>query len=115
MFMKRLFYGVLFTSAFLLIGIACKKSTGTTTTSTNTCDGTAATYNANVKSILDGACTASGCHPTYNSYSGIKSILTSGDFKREVITNKTMPSGSSLTSAQLNILKCWSDAGFPEK
>jgi len=113
--MKRLFQAVLFSSFCLLIGVACKKSTSTSSTTTNTCDGTAATYNSNVKSIIDGACTSSGCHPTYNSYSGIKSILNSGDFKREVITNKTMPSGSSLTSSQLNILKCWSDAGFPEK
>lgn len=99
-------------STLLLSLWSCNK---TSTTASTTCDGTASTYNSNVKNILDGACTSSGCHPTYNTYSGLKSILTSGDFTREVITNKTMPRGSSLSASQLNILKCWADAGFPEK
>jgi hypothetical protein len=98
------------TIAFLLISIvyACKKNKAPK------CDGTSSTYNSNIKSIIKSSCISSGCHPSYATYAGIKSILDNGTFKQQVISNKTMPKGNSLSSDQLNKIQCWVDAGFPE-
>jgi hypothetical protein len=92
---------------------ACKKdkSAGKLTPS---CDGSSPTYNGSIKSILDSRCGSASCHPNYTSYQGLSGILQSGDFKREVLTNQTMPEGSSLTQEQLNKIQCWVDNGFPE-
>ena len=87
---------------------SCKKKV------TPKCDGTASTYNSNIKSIINNSCTNSSCHPSYASYAGIKSILNSGSFKTQVITDKTMPKGSSLTNDQLSKIQCWVDASYPE-
>jgi hypothetical protein len=92
--------------------LACNKSS---TKTTPTCDGTASTYNSNIKAIIDGACTSSGCHPGYTSYSAIKTILDNGQFKKEVLTNQTMPKNTKLSTDQLNKIQCWADAGFIEK
>ncbi|MDX2171550.1 MAG: hypothetical protein SFY56_00420 [Bacteroidota bacterium] len=88
--------------------LSCKKKKAPT------CDGTSSSYNSNIKSILNNSCTSSGCHPSYSSYSGIKSILDNGSFKNEVITKKSMPKGNSLSSDQLSKIQCWIDAGYPE-
>lgn len=102
---------VVITVMFSLLS-SCNKST---TTTTATCDGTSSTYNSNMKAIVDANCTSSGCHPTYNSYQGIKSILENGQFTSHVLTSKDMPRNSTLSSDQLNKIKCWADAGYPEK
>lgn len=100
--------------ATILSGIyACKKNS--TTSTTTTCDGTASTYNSNMKTMINTYCTSSGCHPNYSTYTGIKSILTNGQFTSHVLSSKDMPRGSSLSSDQLSKIQCWADAGYPEK
>lgn len=91
---------------------SCNKSSTKTTAS---CDGTSSTYNSNMKTILDANCTASGCHPAYSSYQGIKSILENGQFTSHVLTSQDMPRNATLSSDQLNKIQCWADAGYPEK
>ncbi|MFN5621384.1 MAG: hypothetical protein ACK478_08785 [Flavobacteriales bacterium] len=93
--------------------IACKKEKDSGKL-TPTCDGSNPTYNGAIKSILDSRCGSASCHPNYTSYQGLSGILQSGDFKREVLTNQTMPEGSSLTQEQINKIQCWVDNGFPE-
>ncbi len=104
----------LYSTIFLLVSSfifsSCNKSK-----TTLTCDGTVSTYNSNIKSIIDASCTESSCHPAYKTYDGIKSVLNSGAFKSQVLTNQSMPRGSKLSSDQLNKIQCWADAGFPEK
>ncbi len=78
------------------------------------CDGTSSTYNSNIKSIINNSCTGSGCHPSYSTYLGLKSVLDNGTFKQQVISNKSMPKNSSLSTDQLNKIQCWVDAGYPE-
>ncbi len=103
----RIFY---FLTIILLISViySCKKKNAPK------CDGTSSNYNSNIKSIINSSCTSSGCHPTYSTYLGLKSILDNGTFKQQVITSKSMPKNSSLTSSQLNQIQCWIDAGYPE-
>jgi hypothetical protein len=79
------------------------------------CDGNSSTYNSNIKSIIDINCSSSGCHPSFTTYAGIKPYLTNGDFSEEVLINKTMPRGRSLSNNDLSKIKCWADAGFPER
>jgi hypothetical protein len=83
-----------------------------------TCNGSTPTYNSTVKQILDSKCMS--CHGSgssdgdYSTYSKLSPILTSGKFEEEVLTKKSMPQGSSLSSDQLSTLRCWIDNGFPQ-
>ena len=92
---------------------ACKKD-GTSGKLTPSCDGSHPTYNSSIKAILDARCGSASCHANYTSYSGLSGILQNGQFKREVLTNQTMPKGSSLTQDQINKIQCWVNDGYPE-
>ena len=100
--------------AFLCGFLACKKNSPTTS-----CNSSEA-YTSGIKSIIDNNCTGSGCHGTnsylgdFTSYAGLKTALSNGTFKREVITKKTMPKGSSLSTSEYNKINCWLNNGFPE-
>ena len=100
------------------------------------CDLVEATYNTNVKDIIDQTCAYSGCHDgaggigpgNYNSYDRILRDLESGSFGNRVITLRDNPSlgmppdrsvypqslQDSLSAIQLEIITCWLQAGFPE-
>jgi len=106
-FMKKIIAISCLVAAFT----ACKKESGNLTPS---CDGSNPTYNGSIKTILDTRCGSASCHPNYTSYNGLSGILQNGDFKREVLTNQTMPQGSSLTQDQINKIECWAENGFPE-
>lgn len=99
----------------LLVGmVACKKDTTETK-----CDSNLA-YSSSIKSIIDNNCTTSGCHGSksplgdFTSYAGLKSVLTNGDFKRVVITQKSMPKGSTLSESDFTKIECWVNNGFKE-
>jgi uncharacterized membrane protein len=79
---------------------------------TPVCDGTNATYNNTVKSIVNSSCVS--CHSNYSSYSGLSSITSSGQFTKHVLTDQDMPKGSSLSSDQLNKIQCWVNNGYPQ-
>jgi hypothetical protein len=100
-------------SCLVVAFTACKKEKDSGKL-TSSCDGSNPTYNGSIKAILDARCGSASCHPDYTSYDGLSGILQSGDFKREVLTNQTMPQGSSLTQDQINKIQCWADNGFPE-
>lgn len=79
---------------------------------TPVCDGSVATYDSNIKTIIDAKCVS--CHSGYGSYSGISSITSNGQFKQHVLTDQDMPQNSSLNQDQINLIQCWADAGFPQ-
>jgi len=118
----------LFLVAFTFF-VSCKKD------SVDPCDDLNATYSGAVKSIIDNTCAYSGCHdgtgvntfiPTsaadYTTYSGMEASLNSGAFNTRALVSQDMPpaafvpagSPTELTAAQLEILNCWMDAGYPE-
>lgn len=105
----------------LTLAVACKKSSTTTNSDTSTTCSSSYTYTADIKSIIDASCLGSGCHGSgssrgdFTTYTGMKAYITNGSFKKEVITNKTMPQGSSLSSDQLSMISCWLDNGAAEK
>lgn len=88
---------------------SCKKKKNKITP---VCDGTNATYNNTVKSIVNSNCVS--CHSNYSSYSGLSSITTNGQFTQHVLTDQDMPENGSLTSDQLNKIQCWVNNGYPE-
>ena len=85
------------------------------------CDGSTPTYNADVKDIIDANCTQSGCHGAgssrgdFRTYAGLRPYLLNSRFKREVLTDQSMPKGGSLSHAELNLIQCWADTDYPEK
>lgn len=78
------------------------------------------TYDETTRNIIRAKCTDSGCHDgasgvgNYNTYNGMKSTFDNGEFRRQVITEKLMPKGFDLSSEDFELLKCWTDNGFPE-
>jgi hypothetical protein len=85
-------------------------------------------YESDIKLIIDSSCAYAGCHVSgfgqgnHTSYITLKPQLDNGDFKREVLTERTMPpayapSGrpKSLTREQLDIIACWIQEGYPEQ
>jgi hypothetical protein len=77
-------------------------------------------YNESIRDILRYKCNTSGCHDgssgvgNYNSFSGIARVVENGEFRQEVIVEKTMPKDGSLTDEEFTLLKCWSENGYPE-
>nr|WP_294858551.1 hypothetical protein [uncultured Fluviicola sp.] len=104
------FLGILIATC-LSLGLgatSCKKKKKVTPV----CDGTNATYNNTVKSIVNSNCVS--CHSSYSSYSGLSGITGSGLFTQHVLTDQDMPKGSSLSSDQLNKIQCWVNNGYPQ-
>lgn len=106
---------IISTLVLVLLG-ACSKNN---TTSDITCS-SSPDYTNNTKKIIDANCTSSGCHNSgssrgdFTTYAGIKPFLDNGSFTREVITNKTMPQGSKLSTDDYNLLFCWSKNNFAQ-
>ncbi|MEN0005272.1 MAG: hypothetical protein AAF798_14055 [Bacteroidota bacterium] len=96
------------------------------------CDTVVATYVANVKQIIDNTCAYSTCHVAgsgignYSNFSGLQNIINSGRFESRVILQKDdqvvgmppnyAPPGrpQDLTQEQLDVIRCWIEAGYPE-
>ena len=82
------------------------------------------TYKKDITPIINQTCAIKSCHVSgtglgdYTSYAGLAKEATNGKFKKEVLTNKSMPprnsnGPNSLTSAQLEKFTCWINAGSP--
>jgi len=89
------------------------------------CDTINATYNGDVKAIINGSCAVVGCHDgdgnyvpagseNFTTFDGLMENLDNGNFNTEVLINNTMPPGVALEDSDIEILQCWKDAGFPE-
>ncbi len=95
---------------------ACKKST-TATTPIGTVDCSTINYAGTIKPLFDAKCVS--CHGTNSSdgaltnYAETKVYADNGKLKDEVLTSRSMPIGTGLTSEQLGQVKCWLDAGAP--
>jgi hypothetical protein len=112
--MKRMI--CLFVSLSVIV-VACKKDTEEPTPSGVDCS--TVTYSGTIAGIVNSKCATAGCHAAgsangdYTSYPGIKAKYDNGSLKKEVITDKTMPQGSSLTDTQYQQFECWINAGAP--
>ena len=114
--MKKLIFFTLTFASFCII--SCKKDTAVVdTVVVGNCD--TVTYDKHIKTIVANNC-LTGCHggsisPTLNTYALLKSQISNGKLKSTVITNKSMPQGSSLTGTELGLFECWISNGGIEK
>jgi hypothetical protein len=98
-----------------------------------TCD---ATYEGNVKSIIDKSCAYVGCHSggtdagmwvpegskDYTNYEGMVENLTNGTFTKRALELRNMPDTmwtpddrpQILSESEIEILTCWKDNDFPK-
>jgi len=94
------------------------------------CDTIPATYELNIKTIVETNCAYPGCHISgfpsgdFSTYTEMLSRLESGSIKDRVIIQKDDPNvgmppnyatgPKDLTPEELDIFMCWLEAGFPE-
>lgn len=95
------------------------------------CDTIPATYDLNMKALIDATCAYSGCHIAggsapgdYSTYSGIKPLLDDGKIEDRVIFQKDDPVAGmppdyamgpkDLTQTEIDLFTCWLEAGYPE-
>jgi hypothetical protein len=107
----------------LMFNQSCKKET---TPQTFDCAGVAPTYNGEIKAILNASCATQGCHSAssnaagrnYSTYSAAKSNASSDAFLgsiQHLSGYSAMPKGASkLSDANIKLLSCWKQNGFPE-
>lgn len=97
-------------------------------------DPVCATYDADIKAILDKSCAYSGCHSgadagmfvtddskDYTNYAGLLATIGSGTFRARTLDSLDMPpfytpdgNPKELTADELTTITCWLDEGHPE-
>jgi hypothetical protein len=112
-------------SAIMLIAfsLSCtKQADDPQVTPLNPCS--TVTYKTDIAPIINQTCAIKSCHVSgtglgdYTTYAGLGKEATNGGFKKEVLTNKSMPPRNSsgptgLTASQLEKFTCWINAGAP--
>ena len=97
------------------------------------CASIEATYDLNIQPIINNSCALGGCHVNggdgpgdYMVYQNMIPYFEDGSFERTVIEQKDDPilgmppdwsnNGAplDLTEAELELVKCWVSAGYPE-
>ncbi len=96
------------------------------------CDTIPATYDLNMKALIDATCAYSGCHIAggaapgdYSTYAGIKPPLDDGRIENRVIFQRGDPvvgmppdyasaGPQNLTQMEIDMFTCWLEAGYPE-
>lgn len=113
--MKYFFF--LFLLAILFFP-SCKKDDGKLSPQ---CDGSHPTYDTEIRAIITRNCMGAHCHSVgsphgnWTVYSGMSVVIANGAFKREVLTDQTMPQGSAvLGQDEINKIQCWVNDGYPE-
>jgi len=108
--MKKCFqYSIVITTLIAAV-VACKKVTDPV------CSLLPARFSLEVNPIIQNSCTSSGCHGAGSS-NGPGELLTFDQIKnaaariKKAVEDKTMPKGSTLTSAQIQQISCWVDNG----
>ena len=119
-------------SIVLMVGLLAY-SCGDDDTVVDPCDAITATYNGDVKAIINNSCAYFGCHNgsngnipesarDYTTFAGMAASVADGSFNTRVLEVQNMPNPDitpddkpqELTAAQLVIIQCWHDAEYPE-
>jgi uncharacterized membrane protein len=82
------------------------------------CTTISAKFSTDVSPIIRNKCATSGCHDAaasggfvFQNYTQISAAKER--IKASAVVNKTMPKGGALPQSEINILKCWIEAGAP--
>lgn len=108
------FVALLFT---ITVFNACSNDSDTDVNCTNV----TATYNSNMKSIIDSKCatchaagSSAEAHGVYTSYSTLEDDLSHA-YEHAILEGEMPPVGSpQLTQAEKDLWVCWKEAGYPE-
>ena len=90
------------------------------------CDTVQVSWQLNIRPIVETYCAYSGCHDgsspgVYTSYEGMVPNLESGQVTERSIIQRDMPPDyanaglTELPPAELQLLECWINAGYPEE
>lgn len=83
------------------------------------------TYQNGISAIFETSCSYSGCHSgpapgNFTNYDGIASYIDGGLLERRVLVDRNMPpinatgGPTSLSDEEIELFKCWVQAGYPE-
>ena len=107
---------IFFTLTLLALSfISCKKEN----VDSLDCSTIHARYTTDIAPILNTHCLSSGCHnagSTYGdltNYTNVKMVVNDGSFESKVIKDKSMPPSQTLSTDELNKIKCWISSGYP--
>lgn len=112
--MKKIFLFLICLSPLaILLVTACKKDEYKNLD----CGKTPATYQADIRPIIESNCLSSGCHNAgsingdFTGYAGLKGKANNGSLNKRVLEKKDMPSGGSLSLEDRGKIKCWLSNG----
>ncbi len=85
----------------------------------------AVTYESDIEAILNNTCAYTGCHAggapgNFASYAGVSDYIEGDEIERRVLVQRNMPPNyatqgpTSLTEEEIELFKCWVEAGYPE-
>ncbi|HEX7904562.1 MAG TPA: hypothetical protein VF487_11835 [Chitinophagaceae bacterium] len=94
--------------------VSCSKSSD----GSNSCDGVAKTWSANVSVIIQTFCNQAGCHNAGSMQgpgplTNYAEVFPNRASIREAVKLGVMPQNTTLTAAQKNAVICWIDSGAP--
>lgn len=132
---KYFLFGLLLSFGISIYSVSCTSDQLPEPMAGEECDEFDATYDGDIKAIIDASCALSGCHVTgggapgiFVNYAGLESYANNApNGLRDrviVLVNDpengmppdwdTNPGPKNLTEEQFIIFKCWADSGFPE-
>ena len=120
-------------TVFSLFWLSCTSDKTPVVDLTNECNNINASYDLNIKPIIDRGCALGGCHVNggdgpgiYTNYENIIPFIEDGSFRRTTIEQKDDPligmppkwsnngAPKELTEAELELITCWLENGYPE-
>lgn len=108
--------GVLAGSMFLFFG--CYNDKEEILYGASTCDGTNASFAADVMPIIQSSCAKPDCHAA-GSLNGVGALTSYTQIKnaatqiKSAVVSRFMPKEGSLTTSQIKSISCWVDSGAP--
>jgi len=111
----------LFVSAVFSTLISCTSDTAVVADCTTITGATFSTNSGKLSSMIQSKCSGSTCHSpggkeakeflATTDYNAITSFLSRGATS---VLNGSMPEGSKLSTAELELWQCWKESGFPQ-
>ena len=84
------------------------------------------TYDEHMRPLINASCGYSGCHlggaapGDFTNYGGIAKLINNGQIESRVVIARNMPPSNAtqgpsvLTEEEIELFKCWIQAGYPE-
>ena len=127
--MKNIFFAVVIACAVVIGSCTYDNLDAPVVTPVEFCDTIPASYELNIKTIIETNCAYGYCHNgfapgDYTTYEGMLANLDEGKIEDRVIFQKDDPNigmppiyatgPQDLTTEELDIFRCWLEAGYPE-